>query len=104
MLVLPSFEEGFGLPVLEAMACGVPVVIADRGALPEVTGDAAEPVDPTDADALARAMERLLAPEAAQEARKRGLARAALFSWERCATSARHAYRAAIAHRWSRGQ
>lgn len=104
MLVLPSLEEGFGLPVLEAMACGVPVVISDRGSLPEVAGDAATPVDPGDADALARAMERLLAPEAAQEARMRGLARAALFSWDRCAASARDAYRAATAHRRSRGR
>ena len=69
MLVLPSFEEGFGLPVLEAMACGVPVVVSNRGSLPEVAGDAASPVDPDDADALGRReMERLLDPEA----RRRG--------------------------------
>ena len=60
MLVLPSFEEGFGLPVLEAMACGVPVVVSNRGSLPEVAGDAATPVDPDDAEGLAREMARLL--------------------------------------------
>ena len=99
LLVLPSLEEGFGLPVLEAMACGVPVVVSDRGALPEVAGDAASPVDPTDIDALAAQMERMLHSEAAREASRRGLARAALYSWASCAASAREAYRAAVARR-----
>jgi glycosyltransferase involved in cell wall biosynthesis len=97
MLVLPSLEEGFGLPVLEAMACGVPVVISNRGALPEVAGDAATAVDPMDTGALADEMERLLNPEAAREATRRGLARAAHYSWEACAAAAREAYRAAVA-------
>ena len=56
MLVLPSYEEGFGLPVLEAMACGVPVIVSNRGSLPEVAGAAAEPIDPDDAEGFARAM------------------------------------------------
>jgi glycosyltransferase involved in cell wall biosynthesis len=104
MLVLPSFEEGFGLPVLEAMACGVPVVISDRGSLPEVAGDAAAPIDPADADALASEMERLLGPDAARAATTRGRARAAAYSWDRCAAAARTAYQAALDHRRRRGR
>jgi glycosyltransferase involved in cell wall biosynthesis len=98
MLVLPSLDEGFGLPVLEAMACGVPVVVSDRGALPEVAGDAASPVKANDADALAQEMERLLDPDAARAASSRGAAQAARYSWEACAGAVRGAYRAAIAH------
>jgi alpha-1,3-rhamnosyl/mannosyltransferase len=104
MLVLPSLEEGFGLPVLEAMAAGVPVVISNRGSLPEVAGPAATAVDPLDTDAIAAAMERLLDPGAAREATERGLARATCYSWPACAESARHAYRAAIAARARRGR
>jgi glycosyltransferase involved in cell wall biosynthesis len=104
MLVLPSFEEGFGLPVLEAMACGVPVVISNRGSLPEVAGNAASPIDPADADALAGEMERLLAPDAAREATTRGRARAAAYSWDRCAVAARTAYQAALDDRRRRGR
>jgi glycosyltransferase involved in cell wall biosynthesis len=102
LLILPSLEEGFGLPVLEAMACGVPVVISKRGSLPEVAGDAAEPVDPTDHAALAAEMDRLLAPEPAQDAIRKGLARASHYTWAAAASSARKAYRAAIAARAGR--
>jgi glycosyltransferase involved in cell wall biosynthesis len=104
LLVLPSLEEGFGLPVLEAMACGVPVVVSDRGALPEVAGDAASPVDPSDVDTLASEMQRMLHAEAAREASRRGLARAALYSWASCAAAARQAYRSAAARRARRAQ
>ena len=99
MLVLPSFDEGFGLPVLEAMACGVPVVVSNRGSLPEVCGDAATPVDPDDADGMAHEMERLLNSDAAAVAAARGLARAAGFSWAACARQARAAYAAAVTAR-----
>ena len=99
MLVLPSLEEGFGLPVLEAMACGLPVVVSNRGALPEVAGDAASPIDPLDADALATEMERLLDPGAAGVAAANGLVRAAHYTWDATADAARTAYRAAIAAR-----
>jgi glycosyltransferase involved in cell wall biosynthesis len=99
MLVLPSFDEGFGLPVLEAMACGVPVVVSNRGSLPEVCGDAATPLDPDDADAIAAEMDRLLDAAAAGQAMQRGLARAAGYSWAACAGQARAAYNAAAAAR-----
>jgi glycosyltransferase involved in cell wall biosynthesis len=80
--VLPSLYEGFGLPCLEAMACGTPVVAADRGALPETCGDAALLVDPTDQSAIADAVESAIGDE---RLRERGLRRAAAFSWERTA-------------------
>jgi glycosyltransferase involved in cell wall biosynthesis len=103
MLVLPSLEEGFGLPVLEAMACGVPVVVSNRGSLPEVVGDAASPVDPDDVQGMALEMERVLDPDVARSAVSRGLAQAARYSWDACAASAREAYRAAVAARDRRG-
>lgn len=102
MLVLPSYDEGFGLPVLEAMACGVPVVVSSRGSLPEVAGSAAEPVDPDDVEGLAARMTALLVDENATAAAARGLERAALYTWAACAQSARAAYAAAAevhAHR-----
>ena len=102
MLVLPSHEEGFGLPVLEAMACGVPVVVSNRGSLPEVAGDAASPVDPNDGAALAAEMSRLLRPEFALAAIARGRAQAARYSWDAAAAAAREAYRAAVAQRETR--
>ncbi len=104
MLVLPSFEEGFGLPVLEAMACGVPVVISNRGSLPEVAGAAAVAVPPDDIEGLSTQMERLLDPDVAREAATRGLEQASRFTWEQTAQSALAAYRAALAHRSSRGR
>lgn len=95
MLVLPSYEEGFGLPVLEAMACGVPVIVSNRGSLPEVAGAAAEPIDPDDAEGFARAMASLVSGDA-RAAIERGLTQAAKYSWPSCATAALHAYQSAI--------
>jgi glycosyltransferase involved in cell wall biosynthesis len=100
LLVLPSLDEGFGLPVLEAMATGVPVVAANRGALPEVLGTAGLLIDPDDPADLAAAIEKLLADASfASECRSRGLARAREFQWDRTAERVCDVYRAAIEHR-----
>lgn len=100
VLVLPSLDEGFGLPVLEAMSAGVPVVASNRGSLPEVLGDAGALVDARDADALAAAIARMVEDDAyARACAERGLARAAAFSWARTAAAIREAYRAAVARR-----
>jgi glycosyltransferase involved in cell wall biosynthesis len=85
-LVYPSLYEGFGLPALEAMACGTPVLAADTSSLPEVVGEAGLLVDPLDVDAIATAMQRLLTDGALRAALSRqGRARAKRFSWDRCA-------------------
>jgi glycosyltransferase involved in cell wall biosynthesis len=94
MLVLPSHLEGFGLPVLEAMTVGVPVIVSRRGALPEVAGDAAQVVEPDDVSGLARAMQRYLDdPALAAAAAARGLARARAYSWDASARTLFAAYR-----------
>jgi glycosyltransferase involved in cell wall biosynthesis len=84
--VYPSLYEGFGLPPLEAMQCGTPVICSNASSLPEVMGDAGLLIDPHDAAELGRAMMRLWREPALQETlRARGLARAAMFSWQRTA-------------------
>ena len=81
-LVFASLYEGFGLPVLEAMACGTPVVTANTSALPEVAGDASLLVDPSSVEEIAAAMERIVTDTSLrQQLRERGLTQAARFSW-----------------------
>jgi glycosyltransferase involved in cell wall biosynthesis len=83
---LPSLFEGFGLPALESMACGAPVVVSDRGALPEVVDDAGLVVSP-DPVAVSSAVRRVLTDEGlAERLRAAALARASQFSWRRTAT------------------
>lgn len=103
LVVLPSLDEGFGLPVLEAMSAGVPVLMANRGALPEVAGQAGVLVDPADVDSFERALYDLVRDDAyATHCAERGLRRASDFSWSATATALRQAYTAAIARRRTR--
>jgi glycosyltransferase involved in cell wall biosynthesis len=84
--VFPSLYEGFGIPVLEAGACGVAVITSNTSSLPEVAGDAALLVDPHDVDAIAAAMYRLVTDDALRaELARRGLENIKRFSWEKCA-------------------
>jgi glycosyltransferase involved in cell wall biosynthesis len=93
VLAYPSHYEGFGLPPLEAMAAGTPVVAADRGALPEVLGDAAE-MTGIEPEEIAAGLARVLDDESRrQELVRRGRARAALYSWDRCAAELVELYR-----------
>jgi glycosyltransferase involved in cell wall biosynthesis len=100
LLVQPSFDEGFGIPVLEAMTLGVPVVAANRGALPEVLGDAGPLVDPEDPAAVAGAIERLLDDDAfAATCVSKGVVRARQVSWDAMARGVYNAYRRAMERR-----
>ncbi|WP_263147310.1 glycosyltransferase family 1 protein [Pseudomonas sp. RIT-PI-AD] len=97
MLVFPSRYEGFGLPVLEAMASGTPVVLSSSSALPEVAGDAGRYFAVDDDAGCADAMRQLIDDEPGwQRCRAAGLGRAADFSWQRCATITAEAYRQAM--------
>ena len=93
MLVLPSHYEGFGLPALEAMACGTPAIVANRSSLPEVVGDTGLLVDPDDPENIADAMQRVLTDHAlSTRLQQEGLARAATFTWQRTAEIALSVY------------
>jgi glycosyltransferase involved in cell wall biosynthesis len=96
-LVMPSDEEGFGLPALEAMSCGTPVIVSRAKALVEVTGQAALHVDGRSAAELAAAMRRLLESEQLRAAMgAAGIERARAFTWQRCAATTRDAYALAL--------
>jgi glycosyltransferase involved in cell wall biosynthesis len=102
-LVLPSLDEGFGLPALEAMAAGVPVVASNRGSLPEVLGGAGTLVDPADVEGLASALERLVSDHtAAMASAAAGLVRARTFTWDFSAATLHRAYTDAIKRRQTR--
>lgn len=97
LFVYPSLYEGFGLPVLEAMACGTPVVTSAVSSLPEVAGDAALLVDPCDEDAISSALATVLSePGLARRLSAAGLERARSFSWERTALETLRIYREAL--------
>jgi glycosyltransferase involved in cell wall biosynthesis len=93
LFVFPSLYEGFGLPVLEAMACGTPVVTSNSSSLPEVAGEAAILVDPMDVNAIALAIRQILEdPDLALSMQKKGIAQAQQFSWEQTARKTTEVY------------
>ena len=94
IFAFPSLDEGFGMPVLEAMAAGIPVIAGRRSALPEVCGDAAELVDPTSEQELADALRRLATDESrCREFISRGLERARRFTWKEAVEKTYAVYR-----------
>ncbi len=98
ILAYPSLYEGFGMPVLEAQACGTPVLTSNVSSLPEAAGDAASMVDPYDVEALAAELDRLLTDKLLRhELRKRGLAHASQFTWPLMAQETADVYRRALA-------
>ena len=105
MFVFPSLHEGFGLPVVEAMACGAPVITGIRSSLPEISGDAVEGVDPSDTAALGAALVRLAqSRDRREELSARGLARAHTFSWSRAARETLEVYGLVAARLAGRGK
>jgi len=98
IFAFPSFDEGFGIPVLEAMAHGVPVITSSRSALPEAAGDAALLVDPFDTDTLAAALNRLAADADLRELlAAKGRERARMFSWEAAVAKTWNVYQTLLA-------
>ena len=103
LLVMPSFDEGFGLPVLEAMTIGVPVVSSNRGALPEVLGEAGLLIDPLNSTTIAEAITQILTDNSLMtQCITRGIDQAKLFTWKASAEALYAAYEKAIAIRNTR--
>jgi len=97
VFVFPSLYEGFGLPILEAMGCGTPVITSNVSSMPEVAGDAAVLVSPTDAASLTAALEEVLGDESKRAGmKKKGFVQARRFSWERCAKETLEVYRKVV--------
>jgi len=97
LLIFPSLYEGFGLPVLEAMACGTPVICSNTSSLSEVAGDAAILVNPYDEEEIAQAMKRVLSnPDLREKMKRKGLERAKLFSWEQTAKKTLKVYQGVV--------
>lgn len=100
VLVMPSLDEGFGMPALEAMSLGIPVIVSDRGGLPALVGDAGLFIDPTDQRSIAAALERVLDDDGLADAMSlRGLERAGRYSWRCTAIAVRRAFQEARAVR-----
>jgi glycosyltransferase involved in cell wall biosynthesis len=96
-LVYPSIYEGFGLPPLEAMACGVPVITSNVSSIPEVVGDTGVMLDPHDVDGLAKAMQTLIiAPDVRNSMAGKALVRSTQFTWASCVSKTVDAYRAVL--------
>ena len=100
LFVYPSLYEGFGLPVVEAMACGVPVLASNTTSLPEVVGNAGSLVDPNNVNELREEMLRLLTDEKMRgDMSEKGLERARLFSWEKCSRETMSVYESVLGGR-----
>jgi glycosyltransferase involved in cell wall biosynthesis len=98
LLIYPSLYEGFGLPVLEAMICGTPVISSPCGSIPEIAGDAALMVDPNDADAIANAIKSVVTDKVLYDSLvEKGKLRAGLFSWQLAAEKTFAVYQAVMA-------
>jgi glycosyltransferase involved in cell wall biosynthesis len=102
--VLPSLYEGFGIPILEAFACGCPVLSSDRSSLPEVGGDAVRYFDPSDEASLVSALEHTTHPDEADRLRHAGAQRLAQFTWQKAAEATKQVYRKVLSNQPKPGQ